>query len=326
MLPLFSRRLSFAVVSFAIAGLAASCQVGKGPSQSLTAPMPSSMPGEMPTAMPSEAPTGMPTAMPTGTPSTMPTAMPSPSASMAPVAMNAYALTQNNGLIAFDRNDPTTAQAPMAITGLAAEEMLVGIDFRATDMMIYAVSNQGRIYSIDADTGMATAAAEMPFEGGVMGTHFGVDFNPTVDRVRLHSDETQNLRLHPDTGARLAVDGTLAYLEGDSAFGAAPVLVATAYTNPVPNAESTQLYAIDSAKDTLVLLPSPNDGGVTTVGSLGIDVSEDAALDINVEGEAYAILSVNNSSAVYRIDLSTGLATQVGMLGDQPIIGMALVL
>lgn len=293
MLPSLSRRLAFVTVSCVIAGLAASCQVGKGPAQTTMVPAP----------------------------------MPSASAPVAAVEVNAYALTQTNGLIAFDRNDPSTAKAPMAITGLAANDMLVGIDFRATDKMIYGVSNQGRIYSIDANTGMATAAGEMPFEGGVMGASFGVDFNPTVDRVRLHSDQAQNLRLHPDTGARLAVDGTLAYLADDSAFGSAPVLVATAYTNPVPNAESTKLYAIDAAKDTLVLLPSPNEGGVTTVGPLGMDVSEAAALDINVEGDAFAILSVNNRSAVYRIDLNTGLATQVGVLdSEEPIVGMALVL
>jgi hypothetical protein len=33
------------------------------------------------------------------------------------------------------------------------------------------------------------------------GTFFGVDFNPTVDRLRVISDTGQNLRVNVDTGA-----------------------------------------------------------------------------------------------------------------------------
>jgi hypothetical protein len=214
----------------------------------------------------------------------------------------------------------------LQVTGLAEGEMLVGIDFRATDNMLYAVSNMSKIYSININTGAATQAGTEAFENGVNGTQFGVDFNPTVDRVRLHSDLAQNLRLHPDTGALLVVDGTLEYLAGDSAFGTMPSLVATAYTNPIPNAESTELYAIDSDLDTLVKLPSPNDGKIETVGSLTVDTSDDAALDITVDGSAYAVLKTDTGSALYRINLATGEATLSGAVGtgDQDIISLAL--
>lgn len=322
-----TRRLLTAGLSSALIGLSASCQVGRGPSQAFTppaTPMPSMAPSAMPSMMPSTAPTNpMPSTDPSVTPTAMPTTTPS-----TPVSVNAYALTDNNELVGFDRANPMSTQSPMQITGLAAEEDLVGIDFRATDRMLYAISNQGRIYSIDVNTGAATAASATPFEGGVNGAEFGVDFNPTVDRLRLHSDQTQNLRLHPDTGERLAIDGTLTYLEGDSAFGTAPMLVGTAYTNPVPNAEATQLYAIDSDDNTLVRLPSPNDGGIVTVGSLGADVSEAAALDITVTGEAFAALQVGGSSGFYRVNLGSGEATLVGTIGDgtMRVTGMALVL
>ena len=244
------------------------------------------------------------------------------------IDVNAYALTTSNSLLGFDRNNPTMTAAALQVSGLAESEMLVGIDFRATDNMLYAVSNMSKIYSIDTTTGVATQASSEAFKNGVNGLQFGVDFNPTVDRVRLHSDLAQNLRLHPDTGVLLATDGTLEYLEGDSAFGTMPSLVATAYTNPIPDAESTELYAIDSDLDTLVKLPSPNDGKIETVGSLTLDTSDDAALDITVDGSAFAVLKTDTGSALYRINLTTGEATLSGAVGagDQDIIGLALVL
>ena len=47
------------------------------------------------------------------------------------------------------------------------------------------------------------------------GTAFGVDFNPTVDRLRVVGDDGQNLRINVDNGVATA-DGSLNF-PGDTA-------------------------------------------------------------------------------------------------------------
>ena len=55
--------------------------------------------------------------------------------------------------------------------------------------------------------------------------------NPTVDRLRVVSDDGTNLRVNPITGALAATDGRLAYRAGDPAFGVQPGIGDVAYTN-----------------------------------------------------------------------------------------------
>lgn len=60
------------------------------------------------------------------------------------------------------------------------------------------------------------------------GSSFGVDFNPTVDRLRIISDSGQNLRANVDTGATI-IDGAINFTPGTPTTG----VTAAAYTNSV---------------------------------------------------------------------------------------------
>ena len=62
------------------------------------------------------------------------------------------------------------------------------------------------MYTIDADTAVATLVSRI--NQPLQGTSFGVDFNPTVDRLRIISDTGQNLRTNVADGST-NVDGTL---------------------------------------------------------------------------------------------------------------------
>jgi hypothetical protein len=63
--------------------------------------------------------------------------------------------------------------------------------------------------------------------------------------------------------------------------------------------------------------PSPNGGVLSNVGPLGADTTINAGLDIDpATGAAYASLTVAGVSRLYRIDLATGAASQVGTIGD----------
>ena len=186
-----------------------------------------------------------------------------------------FALTTTNGLLSFSSGAPGTPSAIAPITGLAAGETLVGMDFRPANGLLYAVSNQSNVYIVNTATAVATLVSSTPFTPGVAGMNFGVDFNPVPDRIRFVSDTDQDLRLNPNNGAVAGVDTTLAFMTGDPNAAANPNIVAAAYTSNFAGAATTTLYEIDSTLNMLVTqggpngTPSPNLGQLFTVGSLG---------------------------------------------------------
>jgi hypothetical protein len=149
----------------------------------------------------------------------------------------------------------------------------------------------------------------------------------------------QNLRLHPDTGAVVAVDGTLAYSATDVNAGANPSVVGAAYTNPDNDpATGTTLYDIDANFDSLTIQNPPNSGTLNTVGALGIDTDGFVGFDISLSGAAYAALHTDDetddkkdgknddcgSSHLVSIDLATGSAASLGAIGGEKIRGLAV--
>jgi len=238
-----------------------------------------------------------------------------------------YAVDASNNLVLFGSQSAGTPTRRTAITGLTAGERIEGIDFRPADGKLYAVGSSSRVYVVDTLTAAATAAGPA-FAPALSGSAFGFDFNPVPDRIRTHGSTAQNLRLNPNNGAIGAVDGTLRYRAGDAGVGQAYAITGTAYTNSVAGATTTTLYAIDSARDVLVTLAAPNDGLLTTVGSLGVNTTEDVGFDIfPTTGVAYATLTTTSGvSSLYTVNLATGAATLVGELrGVGPLRGIAVV-
>ncbi len=233
-----------------------------------------------------------------------------------------YGVDTQNRLVTFNGDTPT-AISRIPFTGLPAGEQIVGLDVRPANKQVVALSSASRLYRIDVATGAAAAIGGGPFAPALSGASFGFDFNPTVDRIRATSDARQNLRLHPDTGATAATDGTLAYAVGDAGAAATPRVVGSAYTNSIAGATTTTLFDIDAGRDFLTIQNPPNNGTLVSVGALGVDVGDSAGFDISaVDGAAYAALQVasSSSSGLYRIDLATGRATLVGRIGGGAVI------
>lgn len=239
-----------------------------------------------------------------------------------------YGVDASNNLIVFGALKPSVRVRKSAVTGLQSGETIVGIDFNAVDGKLYAVGSGSRIYTLDTLSGAATMVGSMAFTPALAGASFGVDFNPVADRLRTHSDADQNLRLNQLTGALGANDTVLAYMPGDANAGTSPTLSGTAYTNSIVGATTTALFAIDSERDILVRLPSPNSGMITTVGPLGVNTTAQVGFDIaGNDGMAYASLSPNQTgpSSFRTINLATGAATSVGAIfHDSPLVGIAV--
>jgi Domain of unknown function (DUF4394) len=230
-----------------------------------------------------------------------------------------FGVDDANMLVAFGSQRPDVIIRRVAITGLEANEQILGIDFRPVDGKLYGLGSGNRLYTIDTTTAVATlaAAGSAPFTPVLSGTAFGVDFNPVPDRFRVHSVA--------------AVDATLSYALADAGVGSNPAIAGTAYTNSVAGATSTVLYAIDAARDVLVTLANPNDGIMTSVGSLGVNTSSLVGFDIaGNNGAAFVTLTTGagaagTGSTLYQINLSTGSLFAVGnVTGTSPLRGIAI--
>jgi len=230
-----------------------------------------------------------------------------------------YGIDVNNNLIRFGSLRPDSVIIRKNISGLRPGETIIGVDFRPLDKRLYALSSASRLYILDTLSGAAGQVGPSALPTALNGTYFGLGFNPVPDKIRLHSNAEQDLRLDPVTGV-LAVDSTLAYDVSDIYFNINPNIVGTAYTNSVPGATSTTLYAIDSNLDILVTLPVPNNGRMRAVGALGVNTADWVGFDISGrDGMAFAALTTNpiGGSSLYTVDLSTGAATLLGNFGNR---------
>lgn len=233
-----------------------------------------------------------------------------------------FGTTLDGFLVRWDSRSPGTVQAGVPIQGLAGNETVVGLDVRPATGELYAMGSFSRVYKIDPASGQATPVAGN-FTPALNGSAFGMDFNPVVDRIRHVSNADQNLRLHPDTGAVVFNDGELRYAAGDVNAGANPNAVHAAYTNNFAGTPTTTLYIVDSGLDVLAIQSPPNDGVLTTVGSLGTDVTEMGGFDVSGQtGVAY--LTIRDAflarSTFWRVNLTTGRAVSVGEIGGGAII------
>ena len=225
-----------------------------------------------------------------------------------------YGLSKNT-LFTFDSQNPATVGSIRPITGLG-NETLVGIDIRPETGGLYGLGSSLHLFTIDPATGVASSASGTAF-GASTGSSYGFDFNPVADAARVVNNDAQNFRVSP-TGSLLANDGRLAYAVGDPNFGQDPQIVAVAYGNNGPNATATSLFGIDNQSDTLVFIPAPNSGVLTTKGLLGVNTTEQVTFDVSgISGSAYASLTKPGEtvSGLYRIDLDTGAASLIGSIG-----------
>lgn len=229
------------------------------------------------------------------------------------------ALTDNNSLISFNSGLPSALCSNASINGLQGNELVLGIDMRPADNNVYALTDAGRLYTVNAATGTVafratlTASANDPFTG-LDGSNITVDVSPVADGLRVLSSNGMNLRVLFTTGEVFT----------DTSLTAGSSVTAASYTNSFAGTGTSTLYVIDTQSDRLLIQGrtsgSPNNGDLLDVGALNIngDVRAMAGFDINaVNNTAFAAFNVGNGNAtdLYRINLGTGAATRMGTIG-----------
>jgi hypothetical protein len=241
----------------------------------------------------------------------------------------AFGLSGTN-LISFDTQNPNYIRTIYPITGVTAGQTIVGMDFRPANAMLYALgynstTNDAQLYTIVTTTGVATAVSATSMQLMLGATNIGFDFNPTVDRIRVVSNNDANYRLNPITGVIAATDSMLNFTAGDVNFGANPNAGSIAYTNSYSGATATTLYNYDEVLNVLTTQTPPNNGKLNTVGSTGIMVnSTDATVDMDIyydgttmTNTAYVAANINTETIdrLYTLNTTTGATTAVGKIG-----------
>ena len=235
-----------------------------------------------------------------------------------PVA-TVFALTSDNHLVSFKPLTPGTFDTDVAVTGLQGAEAIVGFDFRPTTGALYAVTDAGRLYTVDTTTGAASGAltltantgdATAPFTA-LSGTRFGVDFHPMDGQLRIQSDTGQNVRVDVDAGTVV----TEANLNPGT-----PQVVGTAFSNSFVGATGTTQYELDLAAGALVRQTSlallapvgPFNAGTTFALEGGFDIAG------GDNGLPLAALQPTGApqSTLYRVNLGNGALTSIGLLGS----------
>ena len=229
------------------------------------------------------------------------------------VTANTYAVTSENRLVYYDRTTGDIRRAT-SVTGLAAGESILGIDFRPSDAALYALTSSGRLFVVDVATAIATLKSTLSADAAdttsaftvLSGDKFGVNFNPVADRLRVVSSAGQNLRINVDTGAT-TTDGAL--------NPGTPSVSAAAYSNAFAAACRTRLYVIDTTTSKLLLQDPPNSGTLTEIGDLGAASAdaEWAGFEVVTKDDgtsrAVALFPSADGVAIYDLDLATaGLA------------------
>lgn len=251
------------------------------------------------------------------------------------VRTDIVALTDTGQLACIEGADTDATKVIGTLTGLEANETLVGIDYRSpfkdaagvsnnvpVEGTLYGLGNLGGLYSINPSTAVATKKAQISV--ALAGTAFGIDFNPTVDRLRVVSNTGQNLRVNVDTGAAL-VDGGLVS-GGTTATGVA----AAAYTNVDSDpATGTTLFDIDVNSDQLLVQNPPNDGVLVGIGApLGIDATGPVGFDLyssvkdigggvltTTDLAGYATVATAAGRSLYQVTPFSGRLVNLGDLG-----------
>lgn len=230
-------------------------------------------------------------------------------------------LTSCGKLTSFNKAAPQTQVGTVSVTGLTAGETLIGIDYRPATNQLYGVTKNA-LYVINPTTGVASGRVAL--SAALTGTNFGVDVNPSVDALRVVSDNDGSFAINFTTGVSTAATATVT--------PAAASVTASAYTNSFAGTGATRLFSIDTAGSNLYVqnaadsvLSAPIALGVTAIGSGGFDI--DGSNNVG-----YAALKVGTTTSLYRINLAATAAPAATVVtggainvNGEDVVGLTLV-
>lgn len=238
-------------------------------------------------------------------------------------AESLVAINSSNEIGVFDTGNLAAASFTKII-GLNDKQSLIGIDLRPSNNLLYGISTDNILYTLNAYTGVAQFAFNLSTPIFAAGTGYGVDFNPVADRgtgasLRVVNSNGDNLAVNANTGA--VVPQVALTKVVDEKKVTATGFTAVAYANsdptqPTTAPANTQLYYINSENDTLSIATSAfNDPKITLIGAIGIDILKANGFELFSNGKAFAAINMDDGtsdSKLLGINLTSGLGTILG--------------
>lgn len=234
-----------------------------------------------------------------------------------------FALTEpaagTQQLVRFPLLNPGLA-AGIPITGIMPGDKLIGIDFRPSSFVLYAVG-QNWLYQLNPATGVATPVA--PLSTPLVGFFYGVGFDPSFPtRIRVNglNGGNQNLLVNSANGV-VTPFPNLAYVP---ASPQTPIISGAAYNSDFAFFPANW-YAINPRNATLLREQSINAGTVVTVGSLGFVTLNPQLVGFDIYTIPGTTISIGFASLAqpsagvsdyYAVNLATGATFPFGQIGS----------
>ncbi|MDX3453889.1 DUF4394 domain-containing protein [Streptomyces sp. ME02-8801-2C] len=235
--------------------------------------------------------------------------------------LQAFGITADGTTMAsFTTDKPNTLNWVKDVTGLSGDTKLVGIDHRVQNGLMYGLGEKGGIYTITTPptTPDVVVTKVSQLKVALYGTSFDIDFNPAADRLRVISNNGQNLRHNLNDGTTVADSN----LNIPPATTAAVGVTGAAYTNnDLVGSTGTTLTNVDTYNDQITIQSPPNAGNLVATGLLGFDANLEAGYDIfsattngkTTSNLAFATLTpYGGKASFYSIDILTGSPTLIG--------------
>jgi hypothetical protein len=253
------------------------------------------------------------------------------------------------GLQRFQTATPG-AVTSVALGSITAGEAMVGLAWRPQTGQLYglgvnAAADTATLYLVDPQTGTVSvvgAAGDIAYAGvdfPAASAGWGIDFNPTVDRLRVVADGGLNARVNPNSGlpASATPDSPHNGLPPGST-GVTAVSYTNAFIQPLTGGVTT-LYVLEPTANELLIQNPPNAGVLTaartvTLGGVPLDLGATAGFDIPGEvavasssapaaGSGIVLLDVSGVEGLYTLDLTSGAATLLGAV-PSPLASIAV--
>lgn len=230
-----------------------------------------------------------------------------------------YALNSNNAIFVLTPGASSFTRLARVTT---TNGNLIGIDFRVSDGLLYAVTDTGSLYTINLTSSQYGASSLVSdisprFAGGFQSL---ADFNPVVNALRLIGTNDQNLAVVNSNGNlnAAAVQTAVSYADGDVNAGLDPNLTGGSYTNNFVGATVTLFYGIDYDLDTFLTIQPATPGGssatgggkLQTIGRLvtpsgdPVNIAPTADIDIFSDGAGGNSVIGVSGRTLFTIDLS----------------------